>query len=196
MRFFRRSFATGLVAGAILFFLLEVVSIAVAALIYQKYWASPEVIAERLVSPPVPSTIEADFNLNLKTLEGEPFALSDLRGEVIFLTFWYPGCSSCQAELPTIESLYEKTSTDAIAFVLAALKGSEEEAAEVVAQYNLTVPVYVMQDERPPVYASHRVPTSYIITRDGKVAFKHQGAAKWDDDTTADFLRSLASSAS
>jgi len=83
------------------------------------------------------------------------------------------------------------TAGDDIAFVLAAPPGTDKEVARVVNQYHLTVPVYILAGERSPVYRTVSLPVSFIIAPDGRICFQHEGPARWDDDTTADFLRKL-----
>lgn len=44
-------------------------------------------------------------------------SLSQLRGKVVFLTFWYPGCGPCRAELPHLETVVKRFSKNELAFL-------------------------------------------------------------------------------
>lgn len=48
----------------------------------------------------------ADFTL--KTVDGSPVHLADLKGRVILLDFWATWCPPCRHELPTIEAISRK----------------------------------------------------------------------------------------
>lgn len=48
----------------------------------------------------------ADFTL--KTVDGSPVRLADLRGKIVLLDFWATWCPPCRHELPTIEALSRK----------------------------------------------------------------------------------------
>jgi hypothetical protein len=42
------------------------------------------------------------------TLEGKPFDVSSLRGKIVLLDHWYPGCSACEEAMPVINKSYLK----------------------------------------------------------------------------------------
>src|SRR4051812_49264251 len=59
-----------------------------------------------------------DYNFTVKDLNGKVVNMSDLKGKVIFLNLWATWCGPCVAEMPSIQSLYEKADKDKIAFVI------------------------------------------------------------------------------
>ncbi|MBL8947695.1 MAG: TlpA family protein disulfide reductase, partial [Myxococcales bacterium] len=42
-----------------------------------------------------------------KTLDGEPFDLASMRGQVVLLNVWATWCQPCREELPELERLHE-----------------------------------------------------------------------------------------
>src|SRR5690349_24513257 len=73
-------------------------------------------------------TEEFDFNFVVRNQKGERIKFADFKGKVIFINVWATWCGPCRAELPTIEQLYRKTTSDSIVFVMLAVDDSEYEA--------------------------------------------------------------------
>jgi hypothetical protein len=44
---------------------------------------------------------------------------------------------------------------------------------------------------RPAAFETDGIPATFILSPDGRVAFRHTGAAQWDDETSLAFLKSL-----
>lgn len=187
-RFIKKPFVTGMFAGAILLLLLEWGLLFAVA---RYHTLSPEQLKETLKSPPIPSTLEADYRLPLKTMEGTPFDFAQLKGKTVVLTMWSPHCSVCKAELPSLQKLMEKTQGSTIAFVLAATKGTPAEIEEVLSELAITAPVYRIDGEIPKMYRSN-IPATFILSPEGKLAFRHDDPAQWDGEGTVAFLHKLA----
>jgi len=60
-----------------------------------------------------------------------------------------------------------------------------------VKEQSYTFPVYLLAGNLPESFKTDIIPATYILSPDGKVAFKHTGAAKWDDQASVAFLESL-----
>ncbi len=147
---------------------------------------------EDRIKPPafLPMTLDAEYDWTLETLAGDPFHFSELRGKVVFLVVWRAGCEFCEAELPFLQNLYEKTGEEGLAFVTVAEK--DDRILDLVAEYDLTFPIYTYEGERPEVYQTGMVPSTFVLSPEGKLAFRWRGAARWDDDTCVAFMRELA----
>lgn len=140
---------------------------------------------------PVMPTADASYEWALQDLAGEPFDFASLKGSVVFLTVWSPTCEHCKAELPYLQVLFEKIEGEEIVFATVAI-GEEELAIDLVAEMGLTFPVYTSVGKRPDAYKGSGVPATYILSPEGKIAYRHVGPARWDDDQCVAFLRSLA----
>jgi thiol-disulfide isomerase/thioredoxin len=44
----------------------------------------------------------------LTTLEGQPGALSQYKGQVVMVNFWATWCGPCQQEMPLLDQMYKK----------------------------------------------------------------------------------------
>ena len=135
---------------------------------------------------------KADFNLQVKDLEGNIISMSDYRGKVIFLNFWATWCMPCVAELPSINKLYLKLKKENIAFLLVS-----NESIEKVKSYHTKkdyqIPFHIIDEEGniPNIYFSPSVPTTFIINKKGRIIRKSFGAEDWDDKEFIQKLRKL-----
>lgn len=129
---------------------------------------------------------DSDFRWPLKTLEGEPFYLEQIRGEVIFLNFWATWCPPCIAEMPSIQRLYDEYE-EKIKFIL--VSGENPETIKNFMQKNgYTFPIYIQSFQPPEIFESSSIPTSFIISPEGEIIMKKKGAAKWDSKKIKNLL--------
>ncbi len=125
---------------------------------------------------------DLDFGWVLAWDQNEPFYFSNARDEVIFLNFWATWCSPCVAELPEIQKLYEKYG-DKVVFMLVTNESPEVVKAFMEKQGYL-MPVFYMGTQPPEVLAHSSFPTTFIISRDGKIVTRKKGAVKWNSRAT------------
>jgi len=132
---------------------------------------------------------ELDFGWVLAWDKNEPFYFSDVREEVVFLNFWATWCSPCVAELPEIQKLYEKWG-DKVFFMLVTNESPEVVKAFMEKQGYL-MPVFYQASPSPGVLAHTSLPTTFIISREGKVVTRKKGAAKWNSRATEKIFEEL-----
>ncbi|HLA41932.1 MAG TPA: redoxin domain-containing protein, partial [Aggregatilineales bacterium] len=111
---------------------------------------------------------------------GEEVALSDYRGEVVFLNMWATWCGPCHREAPALQSYYESYGGD---FEILAMNVGEtsDQARGFVNQYGLTFPVLMDEfNQVAGVYELTAYPTTYVIGRDGVILEKIRGSFSED----------------
>lgn len=145
-----------------------------------------------LSAPPFPAAgaVVSDFALGLEKPDGMPFDAGSLRGKAVFLNYWATWCGPCRAEMPAIQRLYDKTRDLGVVFLLV----SDEKPEKITAYLRknaFTMPIYRSTKGRPAAFQTQGIPATFILGPDGRVAFSHTGAARWDDDSALAFLRSL-----
>jgi peroxiredoxin len=183
--FLRSRFLWGIVCGAVLTVAVEV--LAVWLLLYlNKGTATAD-----LRQPPLPMAQQADYDWEIETLAGEAVPFSEFRGRPVFLTIFRPSCHVCELELPHLQSLYEQTADLGVAHIAISIQQSDK-ILSLIADYGLTFPVYVTTSDRPDVFKTGTVPSTFIITPEGKIAFVYKGPAQWDDASVVSFLKELA----
>jgi thiol-disulfide isomerase/thioredoxin len=200
-RFFDKRFWTGFAFGAVTGFIVLVGGLFVLGLMIQAHMArTMSKGAEKggaaygLPAPEFPGAATAEYNLKLEGLDGAPFDADTLKGKVVFLNFWATWCGPCRAEMPSIQTLYDKAKGQGVVF-LAVSDEKREAIAEFVKKNPYTFPVYRIVGATPEVFRSAAIPTTFILAPDGRVAFKHVGSAQWDTDSTLAFLKTLSPSA-
>ena len=123
--------------------------------------------------------VDTDANLapdfTLKDLEGNDWTLSAFRGSVVIVAFWAPWCPHCVYEIPLLDSLHTVFADSGLVVVgigidrVSALRGTVDEKG---LRYTILV------DENGSVakqYGVQGIPTTFIIDREGKVAYYHVG---------------------
>ena len=133
---------------------------------------------------------EMDYDWTLRSLDGQKLDLAATRGKVIFLNMWATWCPPCRAEMPSIQRLYDRMKDEGVVFILVSDE-SPERVRRFVEKERLTLPVYTSVGQIPAVLQTPGIPATFIVSPQGKIAFKHMGAARWDDPRCVEFLRGL-----
>jgi hypothetical protein len=54
------------------------------------------------------------------------------------------------------------------------------------------LPVYTVEGALPDLFSSRAIPATFVLDREGRIAFRHFGAAAWDDPSVVGFVGNLA----
>ena len=91
-------------------------------------------------------------------------SLSELKGKVVFINFWATWCPPCRAEMPSIESLYQKVKDNKnIVFLMVDVDNDYAKAKKYMDRKNLTLPVYTPASAIPQALMSGTIPTTLIL---------------------------------
>lgn len=126
----------------------------------------------------VPASVNFEApNLELLDLDGKPANLNNLRGNIILINNWATWCPPCKAEMPTLQTFYEKYKNRD--FTLIAIEAGDPGAdvKQFVQSYNLTFPVWLDPDNKSLAsFRNDALPSSYVVDRDGIVRLAWTGA--------------------
>lgn len=135
-----------------------------------------------------------DFNFTVKSSDGKKINFDQFKGKVVFLNLWATWCGPCRAEMPGIESLYKKSDSANVVFVMLSVDKVEDtpKIARFIDKYQYSFPVY-----QPSGYLTEQlnvpaIPTTFIISKSGKVVSKEVGATHFDTAKFRKFLDRLA----
>ncbi|WP_242929155.1 TlpA disulfide reductase family protein [Pontibacter vulgaris] len=125
-------------------------------------------------------------------LDGKTVSFESLKGKVVFMNIWATWCPPCVAEMPNIQSLYEKVGSDKIAFVMLSVdEAGMEKVKKFIDKKGFTFPVYMPASQFPQEFYSNAIPTTFIISPEGKIVAKQEGMADYDTKEVQDFLKNM-----
>lgn len=135
-----------------------------------------------------------DYNFTIKDLAGNKIDFSKYKGKTVFLNMWATWCPPCRSEMPSIQKLYEALDKEKVVFVMLSLDKDEqiEKVKRYVAQKDFTFPVFM-----PSGYLSDQlnvpsIPTTFVISPDGHIAYKEIGMRNYNTDKFKKFLTDIA----
>jgi len=112
--------------------------------------------------------------------------LSSYRGKVVMLNFWATWCPPCREEIPALEAL-QKAYKDKLIIIGASVFSSNSATELFYWEYKINYPIiYGSYDLMGRYGKVAAVPTTFIISKDGKIAARAIGSR-----TEAEYERML-----
>lgn len=125
-------------------------------------------------------------------LHGNHVSLSSLKGKVVLVNFWATWCDPCRVEIPWMIEFQQKYASQGFTMLGVAM---DDEGADVVAPFvektqfdvnghpsTMDYPIVVGDDDTANAFGGLiGYPTSFLITRDGKIAKKYLGLVSEDE---------------
>lgn len=139
-----------------------------------------------------PRTVAKDFAL--KDLDGKLQHLTDYRGKVVLINFWGSWCPPCRREMPSMERLYQNLKAEPFA-VLAI---NQSESLDLVFAFTGEIepaPTFPMllddKGKIPPKWGVRGLPASFIVDKQGRIAYRAMGGREFDHPDIEKTLRAL-----
>ena len=134
---------------------------------------------------PVPLASEPD--VTFKDLEGNSVPLASMKGKVVLVNFWATWCEPCRGEIPILIGLQQKYSGKGFTLLGAAM---DDEGKKVVEPFvkttqfsvggqpsTMNYPIVLGNDDIASQFGGLLgMPTSFLISRDGKIVKKYMGS--------------------
>lgn len=134
---------------------------------------------------------KAAANFSLPDSDGVKVALADYKGKVVLLNFWATWCGPCKIEIPWFIE-FNKTYKDRGFAVLGVSLDDDgwKSVRPYLAEKRIDYTVVLGNDQVSKSYGDvDSLPTTFIIDRDGRIAFVHMGLV--GKDTYEKEIRSL-----
>jgi thiol-disulfide isomerase/thioredoxin len=122
----------------------------------------------------------------LKTLDGTDKTLQDFANKVTLVSFFFPKCPSCNAELPEEQKIYDKYKDKGLSMVWINILPDEEELVagwEIKRHLNVPVLVGASQDSLEKDYHVTATPTNFLLGEKGEVLLRQNGYKLGDEKT-------------
>ena len=127
-------------------------------------------------APPPPVSVGGSFkpapDVELQTLEGQPFHLTDLRGHVVLLNFWATWCVPCRAEIPEFNAMQRELKARGLEVV--GVSTSPADSVEAIREFqkDLKQEYTVVRGEKAvdeKFGNGPGLPITYLIDREGRI---------------------------
>ncbi len=128
----------------------------------------------------------------LVDLEDKIHRLADYKGKPIVINFWATWCPPCRKEMPAMNRAWKQLKEEGVEMI--AINIGEDEADVLAFQDEHPIDFQVLLDQKSESLESWRVrglPTTYIISPKGIVAYSAIGPRPWDDKRILDKIRAL-----
>jgi cytochrome c biogenesis protein CcmG/thiol:disulfide interchange protein DsbE len=148
---------------ALLLGVVAVVVSAAAVLLSVGLRRDPSVVPSPLIGRTAP-----DFTLN--QLDGKPFTLSTLRGQIVVVNFWASWCTECHTEQSTLNQTWQRFQDSGVVVVGVNFEDTTDDAIDYVRTASVSYPVVEDSDSRTALaYGLRGVPETFVIDRTGRI---------------------------
>jgi thiol-disulfide isomerase/thioredoxin len=131
----------------------------------------------------------ANYSWELTKLEGGVQSLKASEGKVIVLNLWATWCPPCVAEMPSMQALYDGYG-DKVDFYFVSSEETER-LTKFLQKKKYKLPVYRETKSPPELFRVTTIPTTFVISKKGKLIMKTTGAADWNSSEMHDVLDRL-----
>ncbi len=132
------------------------------------------------------------FELGLYTSNSK-LALSDLKGKVVLLTFWFPGCGPCRAEFPHFENVVKKYDKKKVAYIgINVFPNQDDYVLPFMksTQYSFT-PLKSTSAWAEKHFGVRGQPTNFLLDKEGNIVFANFRTDQHNERTLEMMIDSL-----
>lgn len=145
--------------------------------------------AKEITTTDGPKLSRNTYNMPLTTPDEAEVRLSKFKGKVLFVNVWASWCPPCVAEMPTIETLYNNVSdNENIKFLLISMDEKHKDAIDFMEGRKFPMPYYFPTSGMPRVFQSSYIPSTYVVSKEGKIIYKNEGIADYSSEAFREWL--------
>jgi peroxiredoxin len=117
-------------------------------------------------------------NVRISSLDGKVFALNELQGKPVLVTFWATTCPGCIKEQPHLVDLHHKYSDQGLTIIGVAMAYDPLDQVRALIDQR-QIPYVITHDTDGQIAQNFGnvklTPTSFVIAPDGTIRFKKTG---------------------
>ena len=132
----------------------------------------------RLGAVPQEGTVAPPFEAPV--LDGTAVNTEALKGKVVVLNFWFIGCPGCISEMPKLNELAAKYSSNADIEFIAIAPNTDQELRAFLARERFDYKMVGQAKSIINLFAFKGFPRNIVIGRDGKIAYWRTTVKAWD----------------
>ena len=167
------------------YYLILLLSLLVFAVIgvYAKPYVSSALIKIGLLNP----ERQVDYrntsvNLSFRTADNGILELPKHRGKMVIINFWAAWCPTCREEMPSMNALYEKLSSNPDVLFFTVDKDEDPSSArKYMKMMSYKFPVVREIVKTPKSIFPGELPTTVILNKEGKIVYKHSGKTDFNE---------------
>ncbi len=155
--------------------------------------AAPSGIAagtDNLLTSLPETPVAPDFEL--RGLDDEIYRLADFEGKPLIVNFWATWCPPCRAEMPSMQRAWEQVEAEGIGMIAINVGEDAETVQAFLQQVPVSFPLPLDTDSKvTQSWPMRGLPTTFVVSPDGRLVFKATGEREWDDPALLDQVRAL-----
>lgn len=138
-------------------------------------------------------------NVSAKTLDGQTVNIQDLGtdGKIKVISFWATWCSPCKKELDAIADLYPDWQEEYDMELVAVTIDTRRAVSKVPALVETKGWEYTIlsgnEQEMQSAFNFQTIPQTYLVDKNGKIVYTHNGYLPGDEEELEEKIRELAS---
>ena len=116
--------------------------------------------------------------LTLTDLSGNKIDTPSYAGKVVLINFWAAWCTPCAEEVPLLVALQDKYRAQGFRVIGISMEDSDSALRDFYRKYKMNYPVVAGSAQIAESYGGILgLPTSFLISRDGRIRAKYPGLA-------------------
>lgn len=140
-----------------------------------------------------PEVLGDEIDFTLQDPDGRPVRLSDLKGNVVVLSFWATWCPPCREEIPHLDAMNKRYQGKPVRILGANVDRQGADLKQWLAEQKLSFPVVAdVGGKVSEQYGVSGIPTLLVIDKEGKIRHRTEGFDPQIEETVGKLVDELS----